>query len=592
MQSCPRCGTRTGPDARICPACGLSLFPFQEPAANPMPGMVSLEAPGVSSPNGTTPQATPPSQATPSHAAAQPTGERWGPGSWETETPLVSDAPAAAPGPDIASQPTTLREYSSGTVQRPYPVYQPPTGPAGAALPYPAYPPRPGYPPYPAYPGARGYPYGWYPPARPPRAPGETYHKVLSILAVIGVSLLLLSGLGGLTLTALVALAGNGQDLSGINLLVMGTIAALVGGGAGLYHAIRALNHRPSAQFSLPSFWLLLALIVVILGAGIALFATNQPTGSVALIEPLVLLSGIVPALTVLALGLQRLWPTVSWRRAWLALTCGATLAVGAASVLELVLALVLLGVASLNVDLSNLNPNGSFGTVALLILVAVIAPLVEETTKQISGFFLLSRMKGPQEAFIIGLASGVGFAILETAGYIGTAQADWAGIALGRVGAGLLHGMGAAMAGVGWYYLFRGKGMRGRWRIGFGCLAYAYAQHAVFNGSQLLLGFAQPLQDWHVDFFDIRLDITSVCAGGLYVIIVGIMLLVIRWLRRSAPGTSSASSGGMRAPTISTATYSSRSAGNSVAGYSPSAAATDTLGIREPGSKEPGGYV
>jgi hypothetical protein len=147
-----------------------------------------------------------------------------------------------------------------------------------------------------------------------------------------------------------------------------------------------------------------------------------------------------------------------------------------------------------------------------------------------------------------------------ETAGYIGSAQADWVGIALGRVGAGLLHGMGAAMAGVGWYYAFKGKGVRGRARLAIGCLAYAYLQHAIFNGGQeLLVTLFQPLQAWHVDFFGLRQDATSLYAFGLYVVILVIMLFMIRWLRQSAPAGASALEAGGPAPRTPLATYPSR---------------------------------
>jgi RsiW-degrading membrane proteinase PrsW (M82 family) len=454
---------------------------------------------------------------------------------------------------------------------------------------YPGAPP-PGYAAFPPYPGALAYPYAWY---RPPRPPGETYHKVLSIITLVATSLLLLGGLGGIGVMGLLALAGSGQDLSVMNLIVMGTLAALVGGGAGLYHAIRALMRRASAPFSLPSYWILLALTMITLGAGIALFALNQPTGPLALVEPLVLLSGIVPALTVLALALRPLESQVSWRRAWLALTSGATLSIAAASLLELLLALALLGVASLSIDPTTFNPNGPSGVAALLVLIAVIAPLVEETVKQISGFFLLPRIKGPQEAFLIGLASGIGFAILETAGYIGTAQADWAGIALGRVGAGLLHGMGAAMAGVGWYYLVKGKGVPRRWRIGIGFLAYAYVQHAVFNGGQeaLLLIF-KPLQTWHFSFFDLQLDATILYAGALYLIILGIMFLVLRWLRQSAPSAGSRLDASKPAPNLAAAALSGSPGANRVGGPMADTATSDPPGIGDPGRKEAGGLV
>jgi RsiW-degrading membrane proteinase PrsW (M82 family) len=426
-----------------------------------------------------------------------------------------------------------------------------------------------------------GYPYGWYPPM-PPRAPGETYRKVLSIITIVATSLLLLGGLGGIVIIPLLGTLGSGQDLSVMNLLVTGTLAALAGGGAGLYHAIRALTRHQSAPFSLPSFWVLLALTFISLGAGIVLFATNQPTGTVEMIEPLVALSGVLPSMTVLALGLQRLRPQVTWRHATLALTNGATLAVAVAAILELVLTLVLLGAASVNINLSNLNPNSSFGITAILVLVSLIAPLVEETAKQISGFFLLPRLKGPQEAFLIGLAAGVGFAIVESSGYIGTAQADWVGIALGRVGAGLLHGMGAAMAGVGWYYLIRGKGYRRRWLIGFSCLAYAYIQHAIFNGCQVLLTQVPAFQDWHVDFFGLVFDVTSVAAGILYLVILLVMMAMIRWLRQAAPGGSNIGANRQPTPNVSLATYSSKTDGPPAGAASP-----NMQGVGEPGNQE-----
>ncbi len=608
MQSCPRCGAHALPEHRSCQWCGLPLSPATGPAPNRIPETTPL---GQSlrdfSPNGNVPQAAP-HEEPPGSGAAHPGSERWG-DFWGPGTPPASDTPPAVAGPAQPTtgqppQPPTLREYGSGVPPGPYSPYRPPGAPAGAVTPgypgvppgahaYPGYASAPGYAAYPAYPGMPGYPYGWYPLVRPPRAPGETYHKVLSILTIIAASLLLIGGLGDLVITALVSLVGLGEDLSVITLLLMGGLVSLAGGGAGLYHAIRALMRRPSAPFSLPSFWLLLSLTALILGTGIALLALKQPTGYVALMEPLVLLSGIVPALTVLALGLQRLSSSVSWRRAWLSLTCGATLGVAAAILLELVLTLALLGVASTDIDLSTLSSDSSFGTIAFLILGAVIAPLVEETTKQIGGFFLLPRLKGAQEAFLVGLAAGIGFDIVETAGYIGNAQADWVGIAFGRVGAGLLHGVGAAMAGVGWYYLFKGKGTRGRWRIAIGFLVYAYVQHAVFNGGQIILLLQIPsLQTWHIDFFGLRLDITIVFAGVLYLIIVGIMLLVTRWLRRAAPSAAGTSASRSLAPRVSPATYSSRAAAASTGDQPGSPAPTDTLGVGEPGSKEPGGTL
>jgi hypothetical protein len=180
---------------------------------------------------------------------------------------------------------------------------------------------------------------------------------------------------------------------------------------------------------------------------------------------------------------------------------------------------------------------------------------------------------------------------MVETSGYIGMAQADWVGIALGRVGAGLLHGMGAAMAGVGWYYLFRGKNVRGRWRIAILCLIYAYVQHAIFNGGQVVLLLVPAFQNWHVDFVGLRFDVTSVYAGGLYLIILGIMLRMIHWLRTSAPaGVPPAGASTLVPIKAAAAAPSAATPGN--VGPIASATPPDTLRVGESGSREPGGIV
>lgn len=600
MQSCPRCGTQIGPDDKTCPLCGAALPSASHPAS-PLAGTTPPDTPRAFSLENQTPQAPSTPQNTPAFKSGQPGTESWGPGTWgpgedpASATTLWQAAPEAPSLGPQRGQPPVVREYSAGGAPRSYVPYRPPAGLAGDAYPgYPVIPQNgrvPGWPGYavvpgaagvlpspsPAYPApagylphppAPGYPYGWYPPAKPPRAPGETYQKVVSILALIACSLLLLGGLIALMILAVLSLFDSGEDLSVVNLFVMGTIAALVGGGVGMYHSIRALMRQPSVPFSLPHHGVLAAISLAILGTGLALFALTEPTGPLAMIEPLVLLSGIAPAFTFLALALQRLGTPgktpvgenqshsqntglqvllggtpnagTSWRHIWLALTSGSTLSVGVALVLEAVFALALLGffnMSDLNPTTFNPSTSNRSAILGLLLLVAVGAPLIEETTKQISGFFLLPRIKGPQDAFLIGMASGIGFAILETSSYIGTGQADWVGIAIQRVGAGLLHGLGAAIAGVGWYYLLRGKGVRRRWWLGFGCLIYAYIQHAIFNGGAVLLLVASPtLQTWHVNVFDLHFDASVFYAGALYVIMLGVLLGVTTWLRRSAP--------------------------------------------------------
>jgi RsiW-degrading membrane proteinase PrsW (M82 family) len=282
----------------------------------------------------------------------------------------------------------------------------------------------------------------------------------------------------------------------------------------------------------------------VAFAAGIALFASGQPSGSLAMVVPLVLLGGLLPAFTILALTQQRLWQQTSWRRLCLALITGGTLGVVVGLVIELgmVAQLVrlfhLINLSTTAITTDQLNNPTYF--IALFLLLAVGAPLAEETTKQIGGFFLLPRIKSRSEAFLIGMAAGIGFNIVETSQYLGVAQADWIAIAIQRIGAGLIHGMGAAMAGLGWYYLFRGKAFSHRWKIGLGCLAYAYLQHALLNGGELIVGSQLPML--HVDVLALHLDAGAFFAVILYVLIVVILWRVTGWLRRAEPVSASAS--------------------------------------------------
>jgi hypothetical protein len=89
----------------------------------------------------------------------------------------------------------------------------------------------------------------------------------------------------------------------------------------------------------------------------------------------------------------------------------------------------------------------------------------------------------------MVGLAGGIGFDMFETTfTYIGTGQGDWIVIALVRVGASLLHGLGAGMVALGWYYFINGRGVRRRWLKGVACILYAVLQHGIYNGAAVVV--------------------------------------------------------------------------------------------------------
>jgi RsiW-degrading membrane proteinase PrsW (M82 family) len=364
---------------------------------------------------------------------------------------------------------------------------------------YPGYPPYNngyyGYPPYP-YP----YPYSWQP-ARPRR---DTYLFGISIASFIGSILTLLVGLADIViLLIIVALPTSEQINAGqkFNVIVQFTafaVAALSGGGFSLYHSIRSLFlKKPSAAFKLPWFWLFLILYLAVIGAGILLHNAGQSVSNEPLTIFLIALAGIFPALTILALGVRRVhfpkgaaWPT-TWRRFTLALTSGTTLAIALALLVELVLTVILardLGVSIFTID----NPDQSIphtpgAIIFLLLLASVIAPLVEEAVKPLAAVVMMGRIRSAAEAFVLGLACGIGFDLIETAGYISMGYRNWLDVAIQRSSAGLLHGFGAAMVALGWYYVTHPDSSRRRFLLAAGCWGYALLQHALWNGSFVL---------------------------------------------------------------------------------------------------------
>ena len=447
------------------------------------------------------------------------------------------------PEPPVDPQ-TTYREHVSGSLashpsEAPlfqpayppyphYPAYQPqnhaPQGgnypsvpyytPAGGYAPQsPGFPPHQGYPSYqgyvspppyapipPPYQGFNGYvPHMYAYPWQPPLPRRDTYLLAMGIASLIGSILVLLAGLGAAGLLALITIIPHptlsaSEYFASIVLLIAFICAGVVGGGFVLYHSIRSVFLRkPSADFALPQFWIFFLLYLVVLCIAYWLqihrSAVTYPTLTVILIAS----AAIFPALAILALGDRRLhfpqkspWPT-SWRRFTLALVSGATLSVVLAAGLEFILELLFVRGQATNpllcVDQPN-APNCQNPGVyhIILVFVAVMAPLIEESVKPLAVIIFIGRVRSAAEAFMLGLAAGIGFNLIETTGYISSGNQDWLSVALVRTGSGLLHGFGAAMVTLGWFYLTHPGKHRGLKVTG--CWAYAVLQHAIWNGS------------------------------------------------------------------------------------------------------------
>jgi RsiW-degrading membrane proteinase PrsW (M82 family) len=463
-----------------------SEAPLFRPANAPYPAFPGYQAPGQGYP--------PPSPGTFPGQQQQGQGQRQG------------YAPSQAPFP--GQQQSSSQGYVQQRVG--YPAYPG----------YPQYPqyqgyhplaPPPGYNGYASYPPPGYYPYGPYA-WQPPEPKRDHYLLAVGIAALVGSSLILLAGLGCLGLLALLAIAPH-QNLSAssffasVVLFIAFAIAGIVGGIAGLYHGIRQVFFRKSSRdFSLPRFWIFVILYLIVIVIGFLLHSQGKDVAYPSLTVVLIFLAGIFPALAVLALGARRLhypksapWPT-SWRRLTLALISGATLSIAIAGGLEFALGILFVQGHAVNPLICADQPNargcqdpGIY--TLLLIMVAIVAPIIEETVKPIAVIVLIGRVRSAAEAFLLGLACGIGFDLIETTGYISSGYNDWLNVAVIRTGAGLLHGFGAAMVALGWYYLTHAK--KRRFLLAFLCWLYAVLQHALWNGSWGLVLIPGPIGDY-----------------------------------------------------------------------------------------------
>ncbi len=446
--------------------------------------------------------------------------------------PIASNPPAQAfPPPVIGNAP-------QGTSYPNFPVPSPSYQGYTSGVPAPSMPPA--YPPYGAYyapPGAYPYPYPFpYPPPQPKR---DGYLLGVGIAAFIGSILVLLGGLLSLFVLLFVQTvrANNltsGQSFSATVLYAALALVGLIGGGYSLYHSIRSVFlRRSSSGFAILTFWIFVALYIAVIALGFALHANGQDVANLTLLAILILLAGLFPALAVLALGERRLhfprgadWPT-SWRRFTLAIVSGATMGILIAGALELGLLIVLVRAQGINPLLCLNDPtlpdcqsNSAFSL--LFITVAIIGPLVEETVKPLAVIILIGRMRSAAETFVLGLACGIGFDLIETSGYISSSTGNWLNIALGRTGSGLLHGMGAAMVALGWYYLTH----PGKNRVpkALGCWLYAVVQHAIWNST----AFLTLLPGSSGEFFSRQLTIGSFNMGYFEFVNIGEAILIL----------------------------------------------------------------
>ena len=311
--------------------------------------------------------------------------------------------------------------------------------------------------------------------------------KVLLGLAVLLAGAALLVGLP-LGVYALVGFLFREMLLllvPGVGLYVFGFCAPV-----GLYHWRRKAAGVPSGAFRLPGVaWLAGGSAVAILVGRVLLLERAAP-----LFWPFFILAAALPPLTALACAAHRLGKITSWRRVMAGILSGSllsthlTILLGASvSILAYLLVLplrelVARAIASDGLEQLFYSP----ALILVIVQVAIVAPVVEELTKPLAAIVLARRLRGPAEAFLVGMAGGVGFGILENMLYEAAGARVWAHIAALRGIGGVLHPLNAGLVALGWYGVRNGH--PGAWRRLLGLYGLAVGIHALWNGGLVVL--------------------------------------------------------------------------------------------------------
>ncbi len=319
---------------------------------------------------------------------------------------------------------------------------------------------------------------------------------------------------------------------------VLFAVGAFCGGGM-FWHGMEALQGKPSRSLRLPPVWLLVGTFVVVMVTGLGL--ARVPVAASLLAPPFILAAAALVPIAAVAWAVDGRPEGLTWRRALVAFSAGATVSALLALVLEwLVPYAVLRGILDLGEPirraveevvhlLAGREVARALTHPAFLIGMfqyAAVAPLVEETVKSVVLLPLLwGRRDGrpllsQREAFLLGTAAGAGFAVLEDLVYVLMAGEEWGGVLAVRALGSAVHPLGTGLAALTWYALRAGRGKERppRWAAGFGL---ALLQHGIWNGGILLWSALSG-----TPFFGI-LQETRVVGMG---IAVGLLALLAVW--------------------------------------------------------------
>lgn len=293
-----------------------------------------------------------------------------------------------------------------------------------------------------------------------------------------------------------------GYDDPGTRAFSLGTAAlmvvGLVCGGTMFFQGSRALGGRPSRRLRLPPLWGVVGGFVLALATGLGLW---QIEGLASLLGPwFIVAAAALPPLAAVVWAVDERPGWLTWRRAGVAFSAGATVSALLAILLEILVPFTILwllldlgdpvldalkGLLDLLAGGNVARALTSPGFLVALFELAVVAPLVEEFTKSLVVLPLLKGLQSRRDAFLLGAAAGAGFAAIENVLYALFGGRYWGGILMLRALGAAVHPLGTGLTALAWHALLNRKPEAGRgWIGGFGL---AVAQHALWNGGLVL---------------------------------------------------------------------------------------------------------
>jgi RsiW-degrading membrane proteinase PrsW (M82 family) len=339
------------------------------------------------------------------------------------------------------------------------------------------------------------------------RGAGARVQHALSAVTVGCGAWVFLSGLE-MTLIGVAAIGSlHGVFSTGFRELMLAcglTALSCGGGGVLLWHGASALTGAGSARYRPPVPWLLFGVAALAIGVGALLIQTRTAYQIVPALYPFGI---IVPGMALLTLTSwtgrrARSAGRTTWREILLMVGWGMIGAATIAVVLELASQETLLvlrlasqggfdGISNARDFGDALNNAGDVLSdrellIQLLLTIAVFGPLIEEFSKGFGVRLLRGARPTRHQAFLFGVAAGVGFGMVEAFEYSFAAFAvspyRWWDTLLLRAGSSSLHALASGTVGIAWYYAFRGRRLRA-----IGLFLVAYAIHGSWNALNVL---------------------------------------------------------------------------------------------------------